>query len=159
MPTNTYVANRFREVFLNGKWVANTNFKEQLSQVTLCEANYKIGNLNTIGMLTFHINYYVAGILNVFDNGKLEIRDMYSFDAPPLESESDWKNLVATFIANAERFADHIERMSEEEFHKAFVDEKYGNYLRNIDGMIEHTYYHLGQVSLIRKMIAENIKT
>ncbi len=28
-----------------------------------------------------------------------------------------------------------------------------GDYLRNIDGMIEHSYYHLGQIVLIEKLI------
>ena len=36
---------------------------------------------------------------------------------------------------------------------EGFVDEKYGTYLRNIDGMIEHAYYHLGQVVLIKKLL------
>ena len=38
---------------------------------------------------------------------------------------------------------------------QTFVYEKYGSYLRNIEGVIEHSYYHLGQVSLIRKMIMQ----
>ena len=45
--------------------------------------------------------------------------------------------------------------MSAEKLEDVFFDEKYGTYLRNIEGMIEHCYYHLGQVSLIRKMILE----
>lgn len=36
-----------------------------------------------------------------------------------------------------------------------FVDEKYGSYLRNIEGVIEHSYYHLGQVVLVKKMVLE----
>ena len=43
--------------------------------------------------------------------------------------------------------------MPEERLDENFVDEKYGNYTRNIDGMIEHSYYHLGQISLIKKII------
>jgi hypothetical protein len=38
-----------------------------------------------------------------------------------------------------------------------FVNEKYGSLQRNIDAMIEHSYYHLGQIVLIRKIIA-NLK-
>lgn len=30
MQNNQILANRFREVLLNGTWIANTNFKEQL---------------------------------------------------------------------------------------------------------------------------------
>jgi hypothetical protein len=41
-------------------------------------------------------------------------------------------------------------------FDKPFIDEKYGTFLRNIEGVIEHSYYHLGQISLIRKMITQN---
>lgn len=155
MSTNSYTAARLREVLLDGTWIANTNFKDQITKVTWEEATYKIGNLNTIAALTFHINYYVAGLLNAFDNGKLEIRDKFSFDAPPIKSENDWKALVQTFITNAERFSAAVSQLPESKFTAPFVEEKYGNYLRNIDGVIEHAYYHLGQVALIRKLIAE----
>ena len=33
--------------------------------------------------------------------------------------------------------------------------EKYGNYFRNLTGIIEHLHYHLGQIVLIKKLIAE----
>jgi len=45
--------------------------------------------------------------------------------------------------------------MSNEKLDEAFVDVKYGSYQRNIEGVIEHSYYHLGQISLVRKMISE----
>ena len=56
---------------------------------------------------------------------------------------------------NAERFAGQVERMSAKELEQIFVKEQYGNYRRNIEGVIEHSYYHLGQLSLIKKMIRE----
>ena len=59
------IANRFREVLLKGKWIANTNFKDQLSDVTWKKATNKIGSLNTIAALAYHIDYYLAGVLNV----------------------------------------------------------------------------------------------
>lgn len=31
MKSTVVIANRFREVILNGTWIANTNFKHQLS--------------------------------------------------------------------------------------------------------------------------------
>lgn len=49
-------------------------------------------------------------------------------------------------------FAQHVEQMSDSVLDQAFVDEKY-RIQRNIEGVIEHSYYHLGQVSLIKKMI------
>lgn len=154
MITNkTDLANRLREVLLNGKWIANTNFKEQILSITRVQAIQKVENLNTIALLTFHINYYVKGILNVFNGGNLEIKDKYSFDLPEIQTEKDWNNLVIEFINNAEMFAEKVEQMDESLLTQPFVDEKYGSYQRNIEGVIEHSYYHLGQVSLIKKII------
>ena len=156
MTRNLAIANRLREVLLDGKWIANTNFKEQILSVSWEQAIQKVGNLNTIALLTFHINYYLAGLLNVFNGGKLEIKDKYSFDLPEIRSEKDWNKLVNDFLSNSEMFVKQVEQMDESMLDQPFAEEKYGSYLRNIEGVIEHSYYHLGQVSLIRKMIVQN---
>ena len=89
----------------------------------------------------------------VNNNGKLEIRDKYSFEFPPIESQTEWEVFQNKFWNDTEKLAELIEKMPEERLDENFVDEKYGNYTRNIDGMIEHSYYHLGQISLIKKII------
>ncbi len=155
MENSTQIANRFKEVLFDGKWVANTNFKDQLSDVTWEEATQKIASLNTIAVLTFHINYYIKGVVDFFENGALTIRDKYSFDMPEIKSQEDWEALRNDLLSNAERFANHVSHMPDEKLGTTFVDEKYGNYRKNINGMIEHSYYHLGQVSLIKKMVRE----
>ncbi|MGB0930477.1 MAG: DUF1572 domain-containing protein [Chitinophagales bacterium] len=155
MENSKQLANRFREVLLSGKWIANTNYKDQLSKVDWKQATQKIGNLNTLAALAYHINYYTAGIVNVFEGGGLEIRDKYSFDLPPIESQEDWDKLLKDMWNNAEQFAKHVELLPDEKLEEAFVNEKYGTYRRNIEGVIEHCYYHLGQIVLIGKMIGE----
>ena len=60
------------------------------------------------------------------------------------------------FYNDAEKFGNLVEQMSDEKLQEAFVDEKYGNYFRNIIGMNEHSYYHLGQIVLIKKMLKES---
>lgn len=158
MTSATQLANRFRAVLLNGKWIANTNYKDQLSNVTWEQATTKISSLNTIAALTYHVNYYLAGILNVFEGGPLEIRDKFSFDLQQIKSKEDWDSLFRELCTNAEKFANHVELMSDEKLEETFVDEKYGNYRRNIEGVIKHSYYHLGQISLLRKMVLESEK-
>ena len=76
-----YLANRLREILLSGKWVAGTNFKEQLEDLTWTEAIKQIEDFNSIASITFHINYYLEGVMAVFKGGELTIRDKYSFDA------------------------------------------------------------------------------
>lgn len=156
MTRNAAIAGRLREVLLNGHWIANTNYKEQLLGTSWQQAIQKVGSLNTIAALTYHINYYLEGLLNAFESGKLEISDKYSFDLPQIRSEADWNKLVTAFLANSEKFVRSVEQMDDNIFDQPFVDEKYGSYLRNIEGVIEHSYYHLGQISLIRKMILQH---
>ncbi|WP_139421019.1 DinB family protein [Chryseobacterium mulctrae] len=153
MSTTSQLAKRFREVLLDGKWIANTNFKEQLLDVTWEQATTKIDSLNTIVMLTFHIDYYIAGLVNVFEGGDLEIKDKFSFDLLPIRSQQEWENLLNKLWQDSEKFATLLEQMPDSKLDKVFVDEKYETYLRNIDGMIEHAYYHLGQITLIKKLI------
>ncbi|MCH7525726.1 MAG: DinB family protein [Bacteroidetes bacterium] len=158
MEQTKLIANRFREVILNGVWIANTNYKDQLSNLTWKQATSKIVTLNTIAALTFHINYYIAGILNVFEGGLLEIRDKYSFDAPPIHSQKDWEELLNTLWNNADKLASMVEQIPDKKLDEVFIDIKYGNYQRNIEALIEHSYYHLGQITLIKKLIIKTEK-
>lgn len=147
------IASRLNEVLLTGKWIANTNFQEQITTVSWQQAIYQIENLNTIALLTFHINYYIKGINEAFTTQQLTIRDKYSFDLPPISSEEDWKNLVQEFLSNSEKLIASINKMEDKILSEPFIEEKYGDFLRNLEGVIEHTYYHLGQISLIKKLI------
>ncbi|MFN3754909.1 DUF1572 domain-containing protein [Flavobacterium sp.] len=153
MKSTEIIANRFREVILNGTWIANTNFKHQLSDTNWELATTKVHDLNTIAVLAQHIYYYINGINNVFKGGTLDIKDQYSFDFPPIDSQKKWEDFLIRFWNDAKEFATLVEQMPEEKLLEGFVDEKYGTYQRNIDAMIEHAYYHLGQIVLIKKMI------
>ncbi len=149
------LADRLREVLLSGRWIANTNYKEQLMQTSLEQALTQISTLNSIAALAYHVNYYLAGILNVLNGGPLEIRDKYSFDLPTLTSEADWINLREEFLMNAELFVQKVALLSDEQLDSTFVKPEYGTYLRNMEGFVEHAYYHLGQIVIIRKMILD----
>jgi len=153
MTLSDRLANRLQEVLLNGQWIAHTNILEQLSKTNFEEANDNIGNHNTIAKLTFHINYYVGGVLAVFNGGELEIRDKYSFDMNEITSESDWQNLIESFKNNAASLVDKVANFPEKEWTSPFANKNYGTYERNIEGLIEHSYYHFGQISLLLKLI------
>jgi len=159
MSSTKQVAKQFREVFLDGKFIAYTNLKEQITDLNYEQANTKIGNLNTIALLVFHLNYYIAGVLQVLEGGTLDIRDKFSFDMSPIESEGDWTKLKDQIFENSEKFAAALEKMPNSKLSEPFVDEKYGNYYRNMHSMIEHGYYHLGQIVLIKKMVLANQKS
>jgi hypothetical protein len=119
------------------------------------QATAKINSYNTIAMLVFHTNYYIAGQMNVLQGGTLDIRDKFSYNLPPIEFEEDWQNLKNKAFAAAAEYAKLIEEMPEEKLWEPFVQAGYGNYYRNLHGSIEHLYYHFGQIVLIKKSILE----
>jgi hypothetical protein len=153
MKPTSEIASRFREVILNGTWIAGSNFKTELSNVTWEQAIQKVGSLNTIAALTSHIDYYISGISNVLEGGTLDIRDKFSFDFPHIKSQENWERVMDKLWKDSERFADLVEQMTEEKLKEDFADKKYGSYQRNIEAMIEHSYYHLGQIVIIKKLL------
>jgi hypothetical protein len=155
MNLSKQIANQFRDVLLTGTWVA-TNYKTQLNDVNWEQATTKVKSLNTIADLTFHIDYYLAGLLQVVQGGILDIRDKYSFVAPPISSQNDWEQRLQKLWNDAETFANLIEQMDDSTMMEPFVEEKYGNNYINIQAMIEHCYYHLGQIVLIKKLMQAN---
>lgn len=152
MKSTQEIANRFREIMLNGTWVANTNYRHQLADLDWTIATRQIGSFNTIAILAQHIHYYINGINNVFKGGTLDIKDKFSFDFPTMHSQDDWENFLAKFWKDSEEFANLIEQMPDGKLDSAFVNPEYGTYRRNIDAMIEHAYYHLGQIVFLKKM-------
>ena len=154
MTKNQQLANRLQEVLLNGTWIANTNYYDQLHNLSIETATSKIGSHNSISVLAQHIHYYINGIKDVFLGLPLSIKDQFSFDFPPMTTQEQWNEFLQKFCKDSEELIQLIENFPEEQLSNAFFDEKYGDYTRNIDGLIEHAYYHLGQIVLLKKLIS-----
>jgi uncharacterized damage-inducible protein DinB len=152
MKLTSQIAGHFREIHFGGNW-SDSNMRDCLSDISLQEAVTKINDFNSIAALAYHMNYYVAAITKVLQGGPLDAKDIYSFDLPPLVSQDDWNALLNKSWKDAETMAVLIEQLPEEKCWDTFVDEKYGNYLRNLLGVIEHLHYHLGQIVILKKMV------
>jgi hypothetical protein len=152
MSLSTQIAKHFRDVHFGGNWTTS-NLKDNLSGVTWQQAMTQVHDFNTIARLVYHINFYVVAALSVLRGQGLHASDKYAFDCPPLSSEADWQAMLSKTWAEAEDLAALIEDLPEDRWMEIFVDERYGNYYRNIHGIIEHTHYHLGQIALIKKIV------
>lgn len=152
MNLTTQIAKHFRDVHFGGNWTS-VNLKESLKDITWQQATTKVYSFNTIATLVYHINYYVSAVLKVLQGEPLNAKDEYSFNHPPILSGEDWERLLDKAWADAEHFATLIEQLPDSKLEENFTEEKYGNYYRNIHGIIEHTHYHLGQIVLIKKIL------
>ncbi len=152
MSLTKQIAKQIREVYFGGNWTWS-NLKDNLADVTWQEATKKVDSFNTIAALVYHANYFVGAVISVLQDEPLTAHDKYSFDVPAINSPQDWNDLQNKTWADVEKFANLVEQLPEEKLLDVFAAEKYGNYYRNIHGVIQHTHYHLGQISIIKKLI------
>ncbi len=148
------IAKHIREIHFGGNWTS-VNLRDSLANVSWEKATLQVSSCNTIAALVYHINYYVSAVLKVLEGELLDAHDKYSFDCPPINSQEDWENLVDKTFTDAEKFTMLVEELPDTRLEEIFCDEKYGNYYRNIHGIIEHTHYHLGQIVLIKKILGQ----
>lgn len=153
MNVTAQIAKHFRDLHFGGNWTA-VNLKATLADVGWQQATTRVYDFNTIATLVYHTNYYVGVVTKVLAGKPLDAKDKYSFELPPIQSKEDWEKLLEKTWKEAESFAQLIERFPDNRLEETFIHEKYGNYYRNFHGIIEHTHYHLGQIVLIKKILA-----
>ncbi|MFN0216611.1 MAG: DUF1572 domain-containing protein [Saprospiraceae bacterium] len=154
MNLTAQIAKLFRDVHFGKNWTW-VNLKDSLADVSWQQATAKVYSFNTIATLVFHMHYYVGIMMKVLQGGPLDGSDKFSFAHPPIESQEDWDNFLDKIWADAEKLAQMIEQLPEEKLWEDFHENKYGNFYRNLHGIIEHMHYHLGQIVLIKKIQSE----
>ena len=154
MALSEHLSKHFKGVLFGGNW-SDSNYKAQLADVDWQMAALKIAGLNTIAQLVYHATYYLPHIANVLEGGPLQARDKYSWETPEIQSEADWQALLDAVWADAERLIAVTAKLSEDQMWADFSDPKYGNYFSNLNGIIEHLHYHLGQIVLLKKLLRE----
>ncbi len=154
MAFNKQFAKHFRD-FHFGPSLTGASLQPTLEGINWKMATTPVNGLNTIAMLVFHINYYVNAVLKVLRGGALDAHDKYSYNMPEIQSEADWQNMLDRCKTEAMEFAEIVESMPEEQLKELMALEKYGNWFQNLLVLQEHSYYHLGQIVLIKKMLSQ----
>lgn len=149
------IAKHLREVYFGGNWTSS-NLQAALKDVSWQHAIANVNSFNSIAALVFHTSYYVRAVAKVLEGEVLNAHDKFSFDHPPVQSEDDWQQLLNKNYKDATHLAVLVEQLPETRLWEPFADGKYGNIYRNLQGIIEHTHYHLGQIVLIKKWLLQS---
>jgi hypothetical protein len=155
MRVSSQLAKHFHEVYFGGNWTS-VNLKDTLADISWQQATRQVQHFNTIAALVFHCNYYVSAVLNVLKGSPLQASDTFSFDVPEIQFQETWDALLNKTFSEATAMAACIEQLPDDKLWEAFADEKYGNYFRNLQGIIEHTHYHLGQMVILKKILQQD---
>ncbi|MGE5520658.1 MAG: DUF1572 domain-containing protein [Candidatus Dadabacteria bacterium] len=152
------IARHIKEVHFGGNWT-DVNLKDTLEGVQWQQAIKQVDSLNTIATLVYHMNYYLNAVKNRVEGKPVNYKHEDSFNHPAINSEEDWKALVSKTFADAEAFADVVKNLPESKFAEFYIEEKNGNYFKNLMGIAEHNHYHLGQIVLLKKILSADITT
>lgn len=145
------LAKHLREVYFGGNWTA-VNFKDQLLDVNWELASQKMADLNSIAVLTNHLHFYVLALKKYFADGVLNGKDADSFLPLTIYDQHGWEIFLESFFSEAKTLSETIEQLEDEKLEDVFYHEKYGMVYRNLLGLIEHAHYHLGQITLLKKL-------
>lgn len=154
MSLSKETARHLREMYF-GNSFTGADLKSKLEGIDVKMANTKLHSFNTILALVYHVNYYVRIIIEVLKGGPLVGSDKLSFNHPDIQTQEEWESFQEQTWEEAETLAKLIETMDDVMLSQNFDNGKYGTTYRNLVGGMMHTNYHIGQISLLRKLLLE----
>ncbi|NCI45183.1 DinB family protein [Sediminibacterium soli] len=107
---------------------------------------------NTIAGLLHHITYWNHIILQRLDGESPAIPESNGFDAGPISNEFSWQQLIEKTRHSFRELSHRIQLLPDEKW-QAPVNNGRSTVAASVFGIIEHGYYHLGQIVLIRKWV------
>ncbi len=152
MNLSQVIASHVMEAYFGNSW-SDVCVRDIVKDIQYDEAiTISAASPNTIAALLYHIMFYNKAICQRLRGEEPQIGEANGFDLPPLKSESDWKQLVSDAMEAAEKLADAIRNFPQEKLFDEKPEGK-GTYYKKFHGVIEHNYYHLGQIMILKKLI------
>lgn len=147
------IAAHLREVYEGENWT-EVCIAEIVSSVNWQQAQQLTpGSPNTIASLLHHLCYW-NGIMEKRLLGQNPVvPETNGFDMEVLSSEADWQALQAKARTSFQQLADAVAHFPEEKLANTYATGK-ASYYKNLQGTVEHAHYHLGQMVIIRKLLA-----
>ncbi len=134
-------------------WIGN-NFKEVLHGVDFKKAIENIsGNTNSIWQLVAHITYWRTTVVNRL-TGTDNPPPFLDFLLPNDPSEENWRQALHDFEAAYHLLRNAIHSFHEENLQKP-SPRKDQTFYELIMGCLQHDAYHLGQMMLLKKVLAQ----
>jgi Protein of unknown function (DUF1572) len=147
------LARHIREIHFGNNWT-DVDMTMVLKDVTWQQAvATPIPNANSIAVLVFHMNFYLNYVHKSIKEGVYPFEHNDSFKVSPIQSETDWQALLQKTWDDAEAFAQTVEKLSVSPNFFNAVPPYHNSFYKNLQGIVEHNHYHLGQIVLLKKLL------
>lgn len=149
------IARHLLEVHYGENWTESW-ITRVLEDVNRMEAVHPTaGSANTIASLLHHVTFYNRVIQQRLEGIDPVIDAANGFDLPVLGSDEDWERLKADNLQSATALAEQIRKIPDEILQEPILKEVAGSssYYRQLQGVVEHAHYHLGQIVILKNLI------
>jgi hypothetical protein len=147
------IAQHIRDIHFGNNW-SDIDMTTTLADVTWQQAvATPIPNANSIAVLVFHTNFYLNYVHKSIKEGVYKFDHDDSFKMPPIESEADWQALLKKTWDDAEAFAQMVEKLDVGVGFYTAVPPFQSSFYKNLQGIVEHNHYHLGQIVVLKKLL------
>jgi uncharacterized damage-inducible protein DinB len=146
------IAAHILEVHEGNNWT-EVDVRTTLSDVSLKEATMRTkASVNSIASILQHLTFWNRVIVKRVNGIIVAVTADNGFSGPFLHDEEDWNRLKADNISSAYELAEAIRNFDEARLEQPILPEHASAY-KNLQGSVEHVYYHLGQIVILKQLI------
>lgn len=149
------IAAHIQDVFNGDNWT-EVNLADTVVDINYTEATTitKVSP-NSIAMLVHHLKFYNEVVLKRLQGTNPKISSANGFDMPPIQNEQQWKQLVSDCLQSAKNLAEAALAFPADKLESVPVG-GHNNMYKNLHGIAEHVHYHLGQITILKKLLRHN---
>jgi hypothetical protein len=150
MEITSLIAQHIIDVHEGGNWTDNS-IREALENVSVSQATtITAASTNTIAGIIHHLTYWNNVMVIRISGHAVEIPEINGFDVPLLTTEEEWKILQLNNLKSAHDLVDAILKFDNNLSDPILPG--YDSAYKSFYGCIEHIYYHLGQITMIKRL-------
>jgi uncharacterized damage-inducible protein DinB len=139
----------------NGHPWLDVNMVDNLSKLTWQQAGRKLHpRLNTIWEIVDHMVGWRMNVLQRVQGAVIQTPANNYFAPVTKQSKADWTATLERFQVSQDAWIDFLERSDDDILEKTYPVNQMSFY-EQIQGIIQHDAYHLGQIVLLVKLLEE----
>ena len=146
------IAEHIMQVYAGDNWT-DVSIAATIAGINFQQAQqHTAGSPNTIASLLHHLSYWNGIIMQRMQGNNPSIPETNGFDVPELKNENDWNELKEKAHQSFIQLAQAVKNFPEEKLDKTYAEGK-SSFYKNLQGIVEHAHYHLGQIVIIKNLL------
>ena len=152
MNSTNLIAEHIKQVYEGDNWT-DVNIDDTIRNISWHQAQQKTNaSPNTIASLLHHLYYWNGVMMQRLKGSNPSTPGTNGYNVGELKTDEEWQALKEKTHESFLQLADLIKSFPEEKLSSTYAEGK-SSYYKNFQGIVEHAYYHLGQIVILKKLI------